>query len=200
MLWRETATVAYPLELPDGRLLMPTKVAGRDRLVALLGKDRVPLLLDSREETSLPAVRLGKDRLAFTTGSGSARRLRLAVLEDGGARLEHTDLGIQSASLDALAGTPDGKTLYFVKARQVYEVPTDGSKPPQKVVAGDGVAVEPANGALLIQRFEGFGTRLFRLPRPGGQLEDVPVQQGTLRLAPVTLARRRPSTRMAAFW
>src|SRR5262249_18107699 len=61
MLWRETATVAHPLELPDGRLLMPTKVAGRDRLVmALQGEIRVPLLLDSPEETALPAVRLGK--------------------------------------------------------------------------------------------------------------------------------------------
>jgi hypothetical protein len=189
MLWRETATVAHPLELPDGRLLMPTKVAGRDRLMmVLLGKDPVPLLLDSREETALPAVRLGKDRLAFTTGSGRGRRLRLAVLEDGGARLEPTDLGVQGASLAALAGSPDGKTLYFVQSRQVYEVPADGSKPPQKVEAGDAVAVEPRTGALLIQRFDGSGTRLFRLPRPGGQLEEVPVQPGTLRLAPVTLA------------
>lgn len=189
MLWRDTATVALPLELPDGRLLMPTKVAGRDRLVmALLGKERVPLLLDSREETSLPAVRLGKDRLAFTMGSDSGRRLRLAVLEDGSARLEPTDLGIQRASLDALAGTPDGKTLYFVQSRQVYEVPADGSRPPQKVEAGDAVAVEPRTGALLLQRFDGSGNRLFRLPRPGGQLEAVQVQPGTLRLAPVTLA------------
>jgi hypothetical protein len=148
MLWRETATVAHPLELPDGRLLMPTKAAGRDRLVtALLGKDRVPLLLDSREETSLPAVLLGKDRLAFTTGSGSGRRLRMAALEAGCAHLEHTDLGIQITSLDALAGTSDGKTLYFVQSRQVYEVPADGSRPPQKVEAGDGVAIEPGTGA-----------------------------------------------------
>jgi serine/threonine protein kinase len=189
MLWRETAAVALPLELPDGRLLVPTKVAGRDRLVmALLGKEEVPLLLDSREETSLPAIRLGKDRLAFSMGSGRARRLRLATLEAGGARLEDTDLGIQSASLDALASTPDGKTLYFVQTRQVYQVPTDGSKPAQKVEAGDAVAVEPATGALLIERFEGSGNRLFRLPRPGGQLKAVPVEPGSLRLAPVPLA------------
>jgi hypothetical protein len=188
MLWRETATVTHPLELPDGGLLMPSKVAGRDRLVALRGKVRVPLLLDTREETSLPAVRLGKDRLAFTTGSGSGRRLRLAVLEDGGARLEPTDLRIPSARLDALAGSSDGKTLYFVQSRQVYQVPADGSEPPHKVDAGDGVAVEPATGALLIQRFTGSGTRLLRLPRPGGPLEEVQVPSGTLRLAPVTIA------------
>src|SRR5262249_53888220 len=160
-------TVAHPLELPDGRLLMPTKVAGRDRLVmALQGEIRVPLLLDSPEETALPAVRLGKDRLAFTSSSGSGRRLRIALLEEGRARLEDTDLGIQRQRLAALASTPDGKTLYFVQSRQVYEVPADGSRPPQEVDAGDAVAVEPRTGALLIQRFDGSGTRLFRLPRP----------------------------------
>jgi hypothetical protein len=113
--------------------------------------------------------------------------LRLAALEAGGARLEDTDLGIKSESLDALASTPDGKTLYFVQARQVYQVPTDGSKPPQKVEAGDAVAVEPRTGGLLIQRFDGSGSRLFRLPQPGGRLEAVPVESGTLRLAPVPL-------------
>ena len=189
MLWRETGTVAHPLELPDGRLLLPTKVAGRDRLVDdPPGQGPVPLLLDSREETALPAVLLGKDRLAFATGSGSRRRLRFAALEDGGAHLEPTDLGIQSEGLTDLAGTADGKTFYFVQSRQVYEVPADGSRPPQKVAAGDAVAVDPRTGALLIQRFEGSGSRLFRLPRPAGQLEGVPVQPGALRLAPVTLA------------
>jgi hypothetical protein len=156
--------------------------------MALRGKEQVPLFLDSREESALPAVLLGKDRLAFTTGSGSGRRLRIAALEDGGAHLEPTDLRIQSESLEALASTADGKTLYFVQKRQVYQVPTDGSKLPQKVEAGDAVAVEPQTGALLIGRFEGSGKRLFHLPRPGGQLEPVPVQSGTLRLAPVPLA------------
>jgi hypothetical protein len=156
--------------------------------MALLDNDPLPLLLDSREETSLPAVRLGKDRLAFTMGSGSGRRLRLATIEDGAFRLEPTDLGIQSGNLAALAGSPDGKTLYFVQARQVYQVPTDGSMPPQKVEAGNAVAVEPHTGALLIQRFEGASTRLFRLPRPGSQLEEVAVQPGPWRLAPLPLA------------
>src|SRR5207245_1925036 len=44
-LWRETETVARPVELPDGRVLVPSKVAGRDRLLALLpGRDPTPLL------------------------------------------------------------------------------------------------------------------------------------------------------------
>jgi hypothetical protein len=131
---------------------------------------------------------LGKDRLAFSAGSGGKRHLRLATFEEGVARLEPTDLGVQSERLEALASTPDGRTLYFVQSRQVYEVPADGSKAPQKVVAGDAVAVEPKTGNLLIQRFEGAGTRLFRLLLPGGKLEAMPVQPGPLRLAPVPLS------------
>jgi hypothetical protein len=182
--------VAHPLELPDGRLLMPSKVAGRDRLLmALLGKEPVPLLVDSFEETALPAVQLGKYGLAFTMGSGSRRRLRLADLEDGSARLTRTDLAVQTEGLTALAGTPDGKTLYFVQSRQVYEVPADGSRAPEKVEKGDAVAVDPRTGALLIQRFEGSGSRLYRMARPGpGTLEAVQPQSGALRLAPVPLA------------
>ena len=189
MLWRETATVALPLELPDGRLLMPTKAAGRDRLVsALLGKTRVPLFPDNPEETALPAALVGKDRLAYTSGSGDGRRLRLASLEGGGARVEPTDLGIQGRRPSSLASTPDGKTLYFARARRIYEVPADGSRPPREVEAGDAVAVEPRTGALLVQRFDGSGTRLYRLPMPAGRLQEVPIRPGALRLAPVTLA------------
>jgi hypothetical protein len=48
------------------------------------------------------------------------------------------------------------------------------------------VAVYPATGELLIQRFERAGVRLFRLPRPAGRPEEVRVKRGALRL--VTLA------------
>lgn len=188
LLWRETATIAYPLELPDGRLLLTTKVAGRDRLVtALPGRDPVPLLDDSSAETAPPAALLGRDRLAFVVGSGSRRRLRLATWEEGHVRLEPTVLGVHCDDLDALAGAADGKTLYFVQSRQVFAIPADGSGSPQKLAAGDGVAVDPRDGSLLIQRFDARGGRLARLPRPGAQLEEVPIE-GPLRLAPVTLA------------
>jgi hypothetical protein len=49
------------------------------------------------------------------------------------------------------------------------------------------VAVYPATGELLIQRFEKAGVRLFRLPRPTGRPADVKVKQGSLRLAPLAL-------------
>jgi hypothetical protein len=87
----------------------------------------------------------------------------------------------------ALAASPDGKTLYYVQSRQVHEVPADGSGPPGKLEPGDGVAVYPATGELLIQRFDKAGSRLFRLPRPAGRLEEVQVKSGSLRLAPLQI-------------
>jgi len=187
-VWRETESIGHPLQLPDGRIVLPSKTAGRDRLlVAVPGKPPVPLLDDSREETAPPATLVGQRQLAFLAGSGPKRRLRLAAIEDDSIELEAVDLGVSGDRLSALAASPDGKTLYYVQSRQVYSVPTDGSAAPTKVVPGDGVAVYPATGELLIQRFEKTGGRLFRLPRPGGKLEEFLVKPGTLRLAPLQI-------------
>lgn len=187
-LWRETGTIGRPLQLPDGRVLLPSKVVGRDRLlVAFPGKDAVPLLDDSRFETAPPTTLVGPRRLALVAGSGKESRLRLASLEDDDVRLEPVELGVAGEGVTALASSPDGQTLYYVQARQVHEVPTDGSRPPRKLEAGDGVAVYPATGALLLQRFERAGVRLFRLPRPAGRLEEVKVKQGSSRLVPLAM-------------
>ena len=39
--------------------------------------------------------------------------------------------GVPAGELRGLAAAPDGKTLYYVHASQVWEVPTDGSRPPR---------------------------------------------------------------------
>jgi hypothetical protein len=144
------------------------------------------LLDDNRQETAPPATLVGPRRVAFVAGSGKESRVRMASLEDDGARLDPVDLGVAGEGLTALAASPDGKALYYVQSRQVYEVPARGKEKPRKLGAGDGVAVYPATGELLIQRFERAGVRLFRLPRPAGRPEEVRVKRGALRL--VTLA------------
>jgi hypothetical protein len=70
----------------------------------------------------------------------------------------------------------------------LHQVPSDAGRPPEKIGAGDGVAVDPRTGALLIQRFDNRGAHLFRLAKPGARLVEVPVAPGPLRLGPVTLA------------
>lgn len=187
-LWHETGALGLPLQLPDGRVVLPGKTAGRDRLLmAIPGKSLRPLLDDSRTETAPPLALVGARRLAFVAGSDKERRLRLADLDDDGVRLEPVDLGVSGEELTSLAASPDGKTLYYVRSRQVYGVSTDGSTPPKKLEAGDGVAVYPATGDLLIQRFDIGGVHLFRSPPGGVPLVELPLKPGSLRPAPVTI-------------
>lgn len=187
-LWQETGAIGLPLQLPDGRVVLPGKTAGRDRLLmAVPGKSLRPLLDDSRTETAPPLALVGTRRLAFVAGSDKERRLRLADLDDDGVRLEPVDLGVSGEGLTSLAASPDGKKLYYVQSRHVYEVLTDGSTPPKKLEPGDGVAVDPATGDLLIQRFDIGGVHLFRAPPGGGQSVEVPLKLGALRPAPVAI-------------
>jgi hypothetical protein len=183
-LWRQTRTLGQPLLLPDGRLVLPSQVAGRDRLlVTLPGKGLAPLLEQGNAQTAPPLALLGADRLALVADSGKGRRLRIANLEADNISLDPVNLGVDGAGLVAVAGAPDGKTLYFAQSRQVYEVPADGSRLPTKLERGDGVAVDPATGGLLIQRFEKSGVRLLRLARPGEGLVEVHIEPGPVRLA-----------------
>jgi hypothetical protein len=187
-LWRETHALGQPLMLPDGRLVLPSKVAGRDRLLLTVpGESPAPLLASSNAETAPPLTLIGKERLAFVADTGKGPRLRIANLEDDNVNLDPVDLGVSGAGLVALAAAPDGKTLYYVQSRQVYEVPVDGSRPPRKIDQGDGVAVYPSSGDLLIQRFDRSGVRLFRLARPGDGLTPYPVDSAAARLVPFVL-------------
>jgi eukaryotic-like serine/threonine-protein kinase len=190
--WGETAAGGQPVELPDGRVLLPSKVSGRDQLLAgFAGKDPVPLLgEEDRTETAPPAVLVGARRLAFVAGSGKDRHLKLADWEDDQWRVVRTLKGVPAEGLMGLAASPDGRTLYYVRSRQVWEVPADGSRPPQAVEAGDGVAVFPGTGDLLVQRIEKTGVRLFQVSRPGGPPKEVRVEPGPLRLAPSWIGAR----------
>jgi hypothetical protein len=189
--WGATSLGGQPVELPDGRVVLPSKVSGRERLVAgLPGKEPVPLLEQDKGETAPPAVLVGDRQLAFVAGSDSGRQLKIAELEDDQVHIVRSLKGVPAAQLKGLAAAPDGKTLYYVHANQVWEVPTDGSRPPRKVEPGDGVAVHPVTGGLLVQRFEETGVRLYQVPRQGGAAKEVKLQPGTLRLAPVPVGAR----------
>jgi hypothetical protein len=67
---------------------------------------------------------------------------------------------------------------------------------PQFVADGDGVAVHPKSGKLLIQHFKKDGVRLDYLPATGGPPDAVPVQeeswfwQVAMELAPYPLGAR----------
>ncbi|MFO0880584.1 MAG: serine/threonine-protein kinase [Gemmataceae bacterium] len=189
-LWEETGAVGHPIELGDGRVVFPSKVAGRDRLMMVHGDGvPVPLLEGFPEETAPPITRVGSKGLAFLVGSGDERSVRLATLDGDQAmpRLEADSLAIRGKGITALAASPDGKTLYYVQNQEIRQVATDGSKASSRVAAGKGVAVYPETGELLIQQVHRGGVRLSRLGNDGQPVKEIPVKSGTFRILPMPI-------------
>jgi hypothetical protein len=173
------------VELPDGRVLLPSRVSGRDRLLAgFAGKDLVPLL-EERVETGLPAAVVGGRRLAFVAGSGKDRRLTVADLVEDNVRISHALEDVPGEGLRWLGASPNGETLYYVRARRVWAIPVGGGKP-REVGPGDGVAVHPVSGDLVVHRLGQEGVGLYGVAPEGGAPREIKVRRvlKDLRLAP----------------
>jgi serine/threonine protein kinase len=184
--------IMQPVELPDGRLVLPSRLLGRNRLL-LAGprQDAVPLRDD--RETRPPVTVVGEDRLAFVdVHDGNAEVVLAAINENFNYLLRFPRSSIPTEGLTSLAASPDGKTIYFVRAKGIYSVPAgDNRARPARLADGDGVAVHPNGKELVIQRFDKQGARLFRLDpgKPPSKL--VPIEiRGELRLAPDPIGSR----------
>ncbi len=176
----------HPVELPDGRVLLPSRVGGSTRLLAgFAGQDPMPLL--EGVETAPPAAVVGERRLAFVAGSGKDRRLTVAELVDNNLRIYHNLEGVPVEGLRWLAASPDGETLYYVWARRVWAVPVGGGDS-REVGPGDGVAVHPVSGDLIVHRLEREGVGLYRVdpksPEMPKKIEVRAIDDKGLRLAP----------------
>jgi len=153
------------LPLPGGRVLV-TAMTGAHQYVALAapGKDPVPFV-GTDEPTTFPYCLLGSDRIAFVIGANGAKRIGIASTVDGRLlrRLDRPD----AAHVDALAGSVDGRTLFYVEAGIVWAVPAEGGEP-RKVHEGNTVAADPDGRSLIIQIAARDAVRLVRLPVGGG--------------------------------
>jgi hypothetical protein len=171
----------HPLLLPDGRSLVAMPFAGRSRLLAVgPAKDPQPLI-QTNEETSMPAavipgVQQG-DQLAFVLGSGAQQAIAIASLADGRIirRLPETSAGanLVRAGVLSLAASPDGRTLYYSASRTVWAVPVTGGQP-ARIASGDSVTVHP-NGSKLLIKLNEAEPRLVWIPAAGGEPQPVPL-------------------------
>jgi tRNA A-37 threonylcarbamoyl transferase component Bud32/Tol biopolymer transport system component len=181
--------VMSPVQLPDGRIIVPSLVSGRRRLLVASAAGNLRSLVESSEAASPPAVLVGDSLVAFVSGGGGKRpTISLASVADGRIvkRLESTT----GAVPQGLAASPDGRTLYYVDAGSVFSVDIDkGEKaPPRKLRAGNGVAVDPKRQELLVQLNEKDGVKLVAVPLAGGAERPVIYQTSTLRLTPLPLS------------
>jgi eukaryotic-like serine/threonine-protein kinase len=169
------------LPLPDGRVLLASRIVGRNRiLVMAAGKDPVPFVATDEEATG-PLAMVGADTFVFVVGTAPTRRLALASVADG--RITRRLTRVEVGGINAMAGSPDGSTIFYADSGTVWAVPAaDGE--PRKIRGGNDIAVEPHGLDLLIALTEPGGVRLIRRPISGGSEQVVPLP-GDLRLAPV---------------
>ena len=172
------------LPLPDGRVLLPSLIAGRNRLLAVTPRqDPIPWL-DTREETASPAALVGTLEVAFLLGTPPEQTIAVASIADG--RIVRRLKGAKGVAITSLAASPDGKTLYYTASGTVWAIPSaDGD--PRKIHAGDAVAADPRGPDLIVKLQEKEGIRLVRIPLSGGQEQPIPVQ-GEFRLTPLALS------------
>ena len=136
------------LPLPENRFLFGSPVEEARLLVLDPGKEMRPFL-PAKLRSSSPFARLGPDRIVFTLHEGSRFIICSASMDGRGVnRIQPVDWPTWVDM--SLAGSPDGQTIYYAQEGFIYSVPAAGGTP-QKVHAGDSVAVDPGGRYLVIQ-------------------------------------------------
>jgi len=171
------------LQLPDGRVVLNSEVAGRSRLLAARPGGEATPLIETKEETSGPACQLGEGEVAFLLGPLGRAVVAVASLADG--RILRRLSEIPGGEVTDLAASHEGKTLYYVASRAVWAIPVTGGQP-RRIGPGDEVAADPNGKDLIVQLVEKEGIRLVRVAVSDGAEQPIPFQ-GPLRLAPVPI-------------
>jgi hypothetical protein len=175
---------ASVLPFPDGRVLLPSRAAGRDQLLlADTARDLVPFV-DTPDETALPAALVGDTEVAFQVGPPGNRLIAVASIAEG--RIIRRFRGPAGGDITTLAASPDGRVLYCAAAGAIWTLPAGGGEP-RKIRDGDAVIADPRGRELIVQFNEIDAVRLARIPVEGGPQQPIPVRS-ELHLAPVPLA------------
>ncbi len=172
-----------PFQLPDGRATLDLLVAGRHKLLAINSSSELVPFIQTKEDASFPACMVGKSEIAFMLGSFGHAVVALASVADGQVSRRFTE--IPAGDISALAGSLDGKTLFYVASGTVWAIPTSGGQP-RRVAAGESITVDPNGKDLIVDVRDREGIRLVRIPISGGAGVSIPIQ-GALRLAPINL-------------
>ena len=171
--------------LPDGRVLMGSSPGGRERLLVTAPGQGLVTFLETPEETSTPSAVLGMHEVALLEGSRPKRRIAIASIPDD--RIVRR-LDAPTAEITGMAASPDGRTIYYVASGVVWAVPSNQTRGTRrKVRDGDGVAVDPRNGDVIIQIFAADGVRLVRMPTSGSE-QEISFSPGQFVMYPIPLS------------
>jgi len=149
------------LPLPNNRFLFALSWKDLGRLMVLEpGKELRPFQ-ESRADSGAPFARLGSNQVLFTVRDGSRFVLASASLEGRGVKtIEQVSWAPGGGAL-AVAGAPDGKSIYYALDGFVYSIPASGGEP-KKLSAGNSVAVDPHGQYLVVKVDSETGSYLVR--------------------------------------
>jgi hypothetical protein len=169
------------LPLDHGRALVATRSVGKWRVMVVEPGKPLAALAATSEETNFPATMLGPERVALVVGSGTARRVAIVAVATG--NIISSIEGVDGAAVQSLAGSRDGKTLFYSADGAVWAMPVDGGKA-QKIGPGHSVSADPDGHYLVVKRRETKRVSLVRVPWPlgTGDEREIRVQDGDLRL------------------
>ena len=163
-----SATTALPL--PDGRTLLAVLSGSGSRVMVLSPEQEATPFLGTTEETDGPLAMLGKDRVLLMVGTTPNRTVVIASIATGQV------VGrLPGVNPTGLAGSPDGKTVYYIQSGAVWAVPSTGGES-RKIRNGDAVAPDPGGRYLVIEVDDTNKVRLFHVPLDGGRGQEIPVQ------------------------
>jgi hypothetical protein len=166
----QESTVAPLLPLPDGRILMNMRIAGRNRVMAFTRGGTYSPLFETQEETNGPMTLVGHDTVALMLGSAPDRVVALASTSDG--RIVRRLDTLTATGIGSLAGSPDGRTLYYAAAGQVSSIDL-GTGTSRVLHVGEAVAIDPAGEYAVVSVSQQGSTHLVKIYLADGRTEEI---------------------------
>jgi len=153
---------------PGGEVLLTLKSWGKQQLAALRPGSEPRALVETSEDTALPATIFGGN-VAFVIGSGDRRRIAIAALRDGRVLRRFS-----ARSDNGMAASPDGNTLYYAFGGAIWAQPVSGGEP-KRITEGIDVTLDPKGEYLYVKRTRKGAMGMARIPVAGGGAEELPV-------------------------
>jgi hypothetical protein len=161
------------IPLDAGSFLLDRIEGGKSHLKVFRADFGSRNLLESSEESSRPAARVGNASVAFRLGPENSSHIAIATLREGRIL---TRFSFDASSVESIAATPDGHKLYYCDHGQVWWIATsDENAKPARVTDGDSIAIDGAGKYLYVKRLRQGQRELVRMPLAGGQPETLSI-------------------------
>jgi hypothetical protein len=161
------------IELPDRRVLFSSPIAGRNWILLSGPAGEAFPFVQTDEETSQPMALASDREIVFLLGPPATREIATASLAEG--RIVRRVKSPHGAQVEAIACSPDAKTIYYTASKSLWAMAAEGGAP-TRLGAGDSLAADPRQGDLIVQVNERERPRLVRLPASGGPPQEIPVR------------------------